>query len=82
MGGPGSRPPARLARAGGQIAIEHWSRTQIARKADDSMVTDADLAIRFFSTRRSRALPDDGVLGEENSASPPRRALPRRRFYA
>ena len=35
---------ARLARVGGGIALEHWSRAQISWKADDSMVTDADLA--------------------------------------
>ncbi|HEY7654072.1 MAG TPA: inositol monophosphatase [Methylomirabilota bacterium] len=65
---------ARLARAGGQIAIEHWSRAPIAWKADDSMMTAADLAIQACLDREiAAAFPDDGVLGEENGASPPRR---------
>jgi myo-inositol-1(or 4)-monophosphatase len=65
---------ARLARAGGRIALEHWTRAQISWKSDDSMVTDADLAIQACLDHEIRAaFPDDGVLGEENGASVPRR---------
>jgi myo-inositol-1(or 4)-monophosphatase len=65
---------ARLAREGGRIALEHWTRAQISWKSDDSMVTDADLAIQSCLDRDITAtFPDDGVLGEENGASPPRR---------
>jgi myo-inositol-1(or 4)-monophosphatase len=65
---------ARLARAGGRIALEHWTRAQISWKSDDSMVTDADLAIQAYLDREiTGAFPEDGVLGEENGASPPRR---------
>ena len=65
---------ARLARAGGRIALEHWTRAQISWKPDDSMVTDADLAIQSCLDQDiMAAFPYDGVLGEENGASPPRR---------
>jgi myo-inositol-1(or 4)-monophosphatase len=64
----------RLAREGGRIALEHCTRAQISWKSDDSMVTDADLAIQSCLDRDITAtFPDDGVLGEENGASPPRR---------
>ncbi len=65
---------ARLARVGGGIALEHWNRAQVSWKADDSMVTDADLAIQTcLDEEIVAAFPDDGVLGEESGASPPRR---------
>ena len=45
-GGPARLAAAtRLARLGGQIALEHWTRAEVSWKSDDSMVTDADLAI-------------------------------------
>jgi myo-inositol-1(or 4)-monophosphatase len=65
---------ARLARAGGRMALEHWRRAQVSWKVDDSMVTDADLAIQAaLDENVSSAFPDDGILGEESGASPPRR---------
>jgi myo-inositol-1(or 4)-monophosphatase len=65
---------ARLARAGGRIALEHWTRAQVSWKADDSMVTDADLAVQIHLDQEIiAAFPDDGALGEENGASAPRR---------
>ena len=68
------RTAARLARAGGRIALEHWTRAQISWKTDDSMVTDADLAIqRCLDREIAAAFADDGMLGEENGASRPRR---------
>ena len=65
---------SRLARLGGQIALDHWTRAEVSWKSDDSMVTDADLAIQACLDREiAVAFPDDGVLGEENGASAPRR---------
>ncbi len=53
---------ARLARVGGGIALEHWSRAQVSWKTDDSMVTDADLAIQTcLDEEIAAAFPDDGV---------------------
>jgi len=60
---------ARLAREGGRIALEHWTRAEVSWKSDDSMVTDADLAIQVHLDREiTAAFPDDGVLGEEKGA--------------
>jgi len=65
---------ARLARLGGRIALEHWTRGAVTWKRDDSMVTDADLAIQAcLDEEIAAAFPDDGVLGEESKASRPRR---------
>ena len=65
---------AELARAGGQIARQHWSRAQVSWKTDDSMVTDADLAIQAsLGQRIASTFPGDGLLGEESGASLPRR---------
>ena len=65
---------ARLARVGGGIALEHWNRVQVSWKTDDSMVTDADLAIQIcLDEEIAAAFPEDGVLGEESGASAPRR---------
>jgi myo-inositol-1(or 4)-monophosphatase len=73
-GRPRLEAAARLARAGGRIALEHWTRAEVSWKTDDSMVTDADLAIQSYLDREiAAAFPDDGVLGEENGASVPRR---------
>ncbi len=69
-----ARTAARLARLGGRIALEHWTRAQVSWKTDDSMVTDADLAIQTcLDTEIAAAFPDDGALGEESGASRPRR---------
>jgi myo-inositol-1(or 4)-monophosphatase len=71
-GAPRLASAARLARAGGQIALEHWSRAQVSWKTDDSMVTDSDLAVQVYLDREiAAAFPDDGVLGEESGASRP-----------
>jgi myo-inositol-1(or 4)-monophosphatase len=56
----------RLARAGGAMARERFQHAQVAWKADESMVTDADLAIQArLADELASAFPDDGVLGEE-----------------
>jgi myo-inositol-1(or 4)-monophosphatase len=65
---------ARLARVGGRIALEHWTRAAVTWKPDDSMVTDADVAIQArLDAELAAAFPEDGVLGEESGASRPRR---------
>jgi myo-inositol-1(or 4)-monophosphatase len=65
---------ARLARLGGQIALEHWTRAAVSWKPDDSMVTDADVAIQAcLDAELTAAFPDDGVLAEESGTAPPRR---------
>ena len=65
---------AHLAREGGRIALERWMRAAVSWKCDDSMLTDADVAIQAYLDREiTGRFPEDGVLGEEKSASPPRR---------
>ena len=51
----------------------YFERPRVAWKDDDSMVTDADLAIEDLLTREiTAAFPDDSVLGEERRpATPP-----------
>ncbi len=65
---------ARLARLGGRIVLGYWTRAAVTWKPDDSMVTDADLAVQgCLDSELAAAFPDDGLLGEESGASPPRR---------
>jgi myo-inositol-1(or 4)-monophosphatase len=65
---------AQLARQGGRLALEHWSRGEVLWKPDDSMLTDADLAVQAsLAPGIEAAFPDDGLLGEEAGAAPPRR---------
>ena len=55
-----------LAVRAGQMLMSYFVRARVAWKDDDSMVTDADLAVEDFLTREIRAaFPDDVVLGEE-----------------
>jgi myo-inositol-1(or 4)-monophosphatase len=64
----------RLVRLGGRLALEHWPRSAVTWKDDDSMVTDADLAIQGLLDEEIGALfPEDGVLGEESTAGARRR---------
>jgi myo-inositol-1(or 4)-monophosphatase len=73
-GRPRLEVAARLARVAGAIALAHRSRAEVTWKPDDSMVTDADLAIQTRLDREiAAAFPDDGVLGEESGAAGPRR---------
>lgn len=73
-GGTRLAAAARLARLGGRIALEHWTKPAVTWKPDDSMVSDADLAIQArLDAELTAAFPDDGVLGEESGASEPRR---------
>lgn len=59
---------AELARLAGKIALDHFERAAVSWKADDSMVTDADLAVQgWLEEEIAAAFPDDGVLGEEGT---------------
>ncbi|HXA95067.1 MAG TPA: inositol monophosphatase [Candidatus Dormibacteraeota bacterium] len=65
---------ARLSREAGRLALEHWTRCEVLWKPDDSMVTEADLAIQASLTAGiEAAFPEDGVLGEETAVACPRR---------
>lgn len=58
-------------RAGG-VMLSYFERARVAWKDDDSMVTDADLAVEDLLTREIRAaFPEDVVLGEERSRGEP-----------
>ncbi len=56
------------ARLGARIAARYFGRAIISRKADDSLVTDADVAVQdaIFEAVRRR-YPQHAVLGEEAS---------------
>jgi len=61
-----------LALRAGRVLMGYFERARVAWKDDDSMVTDADLAVEDLLTREIRAaFPDDTVLGEERRADPP-----------
>ena len=63
-----------LALRAGQVILRYFERARVSWKADDSMVTDADLAVQALNERElARAFPDDLVLGEEG-VPPARRA--------
>jgi len=58
----------RLVRHAGAMARERFATARGCFKADDSMVTDADLAIQAWLVAEiAVAFPDDGVLGEEGA---------------
>lgn len=55
-----------LIQRAGQIARERFERAQVSWKADESMVTDADVEIQaMLKDRLLAAFPLDDVLGEE-----------------
>jgi myo-inositol-1(or 4)-monophosphatase len=57
---------AEIARLGGKIALDYFERAEVSWKADDSMVTEADVAIQsWLEDEIAAAFPDDGILGEE-----------------
>jgi fructose-1,6-bisphosphatase/inositol monophosphatase family enzyme len=63
-----------LALRAGRVVMGYFERARVGWKDDDSMVTDADLAVEDLLTREIRAaFPDDTVLGEERraAAAPP-----------
>ena len=60
---------AELARLAGKIALDYFERTEITWKADDSMVTEADVAIEsWLEDEIAGAFPADGTLGEEGTS--------------
>ena len=53
-------------RAAGQLALAHFGRVKVERKADKSLVTEADRAVeRFLVGELAKIVPDARVLGEE-----------------
>jgi myo-inositol-1(or 4)-monophosphatase len=70
---------AELARLAGKIALDYFERAEVSWKPDDSMVTDADVAVQtWLEDEIAAAFPSDGVLGEEGLT--PRRRRPGARF--
>jgi myo-inositol-1(or 4)-monophosphatase len=70
---------AEIARLAGKIALDYFERAEISWKPDDSMVTDADVAVQgWLEDEIARAFPADGILGEEGLT--PRRHRPDARF--
>ena len=79
----GGAPPAADARAdaasqivrlAGKIALDYFERAEVAWKPDDSMVTEADVAIQaWLEDEIARAFPGDGILGEEGLSRKPLR---------
>lgn len=60
-----------IARRAGEIALRHFRRVAVERKADRSVVTRADREVEaFLETALAQACPDAGVLGEEGAARP------------
>ena len=61
-----------LALRAGRVLMGYFERARVAWKDDDSMVTDADLAVEDLLTREIQAaFPGDGVLGEERRPDAP-----------
>jgi myo-inositol-1(or 4)-monophosphatase len=57
-----------LVRRAGRMARNRFQRAQVSWKADDSMVTDADLQIQTMLKKElTAAFPMDDVLGEEEA---------------
>jgi myo-inositol-1(or 4)-monophosphatase len=79
---PGDRradAAAEMARLAGKIALDYFERAEVSWKPDDSMVTDADVAVQsWLESEIAGAFPADGILGEEGLT--PRRRDPSARF--
>jgi myo-inositol-1(or 4)-monophosphatase len=61
-----------LALRAGRVVMGYFASARVVWKDDDSMVTDADLAVEDFLVRElGAAFPDDIVLGEERGATEP-----------
>src|SRR5262245_20128406 len=55
-----------IAGLAGKIALDYFERAEVSWKSDDSMVTEADVAIQgWLEDEVARAFPGDGILGEE-----------------
>lgn len=58
----------RWAEQAGQIAVSHFRNLYVRRKADRSLVTQADVEIEQFITGRiSATYPEHGIIGEEQT---------------
>ena len=58
-----------IARLAGKIALDFFERAEVSWKPDDSMVTEADLAIQtWLEDEIARAFLGDGILGEEGQS--------------
>lgn len=58
------------ARTGGEIALRMFRRAQVTRKADNSQVTEADVAVeQFLRERIEQRYPEHGIMGEEQGSS-------------
>jgi hypothetical protein len=52
-----------VARLAGKIALDYFERAEVSWKADDSMVTEADVAIQsWLEDEIAAAFPDDGTI--------------------
>lgn len=61
-----------LALRAGQTLMRYFERARVTWKDDDSMVTDADLAVEDLLSREiGAAFPEDVVLGEERRRGEP-----------
>lgn len=61
-----------LAVRAGSVVMGFFERARVAWKDDDSMLTDADLAVEDLLTREiGAAFPEDVVLGEERRHGEP-----------
>ncbi len=57
---------AEIARLAGKIALDYFERAEVSWKSDESMVTDADVAVQsWLEDEIAGAFPADGILGEE-----------------
>jgi len=57
---------AEIARLAGKIALDYFEHAEVSWKADNSMVTEADVAIQsWLEDEIATAFPDDSILGEE-----------------
>ncbi len=62
-----------VATRAGEIALGHFRRVAVERKADRSVVTEADREVeRFLVGELGARLPEAGIIGEEGAARPAR----------
>jgi len=58
-----------IVRQAGNIATDYFGRVKIDYKADNSVVTEADLAVeKYLREKLTELIPDSGFLGEESEA--------------
>ena len=63
----------RITRKGGELALSYFGKTRGSTKADDSWVTEADLAVEaYLRGEINSKYSDDSILGEEGDDPHPR----------